>query len=162
MDLGCWRYVTAGLFIVYFFCVVLLPFLVLLWSSLQKFYSVPSWQAVQNLTIQPYLTVLNFPSVGTAVWNSFMLAIGAVIGAGIFGAIGTAAAGQIGPNGEVIRYAAGPALVLSFILLGAACALAATATAQPQPCSRVAIASRTRASLSMQSTKLPVSSAGAG
>ena len=38
-----------------------------------------------------------------------MLAIGAVIGAGIFGAIGTAAAGQVGPNGEVIRYAAGPA-----------------------------------------------------
>jgi APA family basic amino acid/polyamine antiporter len=53
-----------------------------------------------------------------------MLAIGAVIGAGIFGAIGTAAAGQIGPNGEVIRYAAGPALVLSFVLLGVACALA--------------------------------------
>jgi APA family basic amino acid/polyamine antiporter len=53
-----------------------------------------------------------------------MLAIGAVIGAGIFGAIGTAAAGQIGPNGEVIREGAGPALVLSFLLLGAACALA--------------------------------------
>jgi APA family basic amino acid/polyamine antiporter len=53
-----------------------------------------------------------------------MLAIGAVIGAGIFGAIGTAAAGQVGPNGEVIRAGAGPALVLSFVLLGAACALA--------------------------------------
>src|SRR6188474_1722018 len=53
-----------------------------------------------------------------------MLAIGAVIGAGIFGAIGTAAAGQIGPNGEVVRYGAGPALVLSFLLLGGACALA--------------------------------------
>jgi basic amino acid/polyamine antiporter, APA family len=53
-----------------------------------------------------------------------MLAIGAVIGAGIFGAIGTAAAGQIGPNGEVVRQGAGPALVLSFILLGGACALA--------------------------------------
>ena len=37
-----------------------------------------------------------------------MLAIGAVIGAGIFGAIGTAAAGQIGPNGEVVRTGAGP------------------------------------------------------
>ena len=59
-----------------------------------------------------------------------MLAIGAVIGAGIFGAIGTAAAGQIGPNGEVIRYAAGPALVFSFILLGAACALAALCYAE--------------------------------
>ena len=53
-----------------------------------------------------------------------MLAIGAVIGAGIFSAIGTAAAGQIGPNGEVIRYGAGPALVFSFLLLGGACALA--------------------------------------
>ncbi|HTS30426.1 MAG TPA: amino acid permease [Bryobacteraceae bacterium] len=53
-----------------------------------------------------------------------MLAIGAVIGAGIFGAIGTAAAGQLGPNGEVIRVGAGPALVLSFLLLGVACALA--------------------------------------
>ena len=54
-----------------------------------------------------------------------MLAIGAVIGAGIFGAIGTAAAGQVGPNGEVIRYGAGPALVLSFLLLGGVCAFAA-------------------------------------
>src|SRR3954464_15635323 len=53
-----------------------------------------------------------------------MLAIGAVIGAGIFGAIGTAAAGQVGPNGEGIRAGAGPALVVSFVLLGAACALA--------------------------------------
>ena len=53
-----------------------------------------------------------------------MLAIGAVIGAGIFGAIGTAAAGQVGPNGEVIRHGAGPALVFSFVLLGVACALA--------------------------------------
>src|SRR6059036_2019467 len=53
-----------------------------------------------------------------------MLAIGAVIGAGIFGAIGTAAAGQVGPHGEVIRVGAGPALVFSFLLLGGACALA--------------------------------------
>jgi APA family basic amino acid/polyamine antiporter len=53
-----------------------------------------------------------------------MLAIGAVIGAGIFGSIGSAAAGQVGPNGEIIRVGAGPALVLSFILLGACCGLA--------------------------------------
>ncbi|NOT27427.1 MAG: amino acid permease [Acidobacteria bacterium] len=59
-----------------------------------------------------------------------MLAIGAVIGAGIFGAIGTAAAGQIGPQGEVIRYGAGPALIFSFILLGGACALAALCYAE--------------------------------
>jgi APA family basic amino acid/polyamine antiporter len=53
-----------------------------------------------------------------------MLAIGAVIGAGIFSSIGTAAAGETLPNGDIVRYGAGPALVLSFILLGAVCALA--------------------------------------
>src|SRR5688572_4051234 len=59
-----------------------------------------------------------------------MLAIGAVIGAGIFGAIGTAAAGQVGPDGTVIRYGAGPALIFSFVLLGGACALAALCYAE--------------------------------
>ena len=53
-----------------------------------------------------------------------MLGIGAVIGAGIFSAIGTAATGELAADGTVVRYGAGPALVLSFILLGAVCALA--------------------------------------
>ncbi len=53
-----------------------------------------------------------------------MLGIGAVIGAGIFGAIGTAAAGQYDAAGHMVRSGAGPALVLSFLLLGIACALA--------------------------------------
>ena len=59
-----------------------------------------------------------------------MLAIGAVIGAGIFGAIGTAAAGQIDAAGNVIRQPAGPALVFSFLLLGGVCALAALCYAE--------------------------------
>ena len=59
-----------------------------------------------------------------------MLAIGAVIGAGIFGAIGTAAAGETNAAGHVIRSGAGPALVFSFLLLGVACALAALCYAE--------------------------------
>ena len=47
-----------------------------------------------------------------------MLAIGAVIGAGIFGAIGSAAAGEVDAAGHVIRTGAGPAMVLSFVLAG--------------------------------------------
>jgi APA family basic amino acid/polyamine antiporter len=53
-----------------------------------------------------------------------MLAIGAVIGAGIFGSIGQAAAGQLDAAGHVVRVGAGPALVVSFVLLGACCGLA--------------------------------------
>ncbi|HEU0016686.1 MAG TPA: amino acid permease, partial [Longimicrobium sp.] len=59
-----------------------------------------------------------------------MLAIGAVIGAGIFSSIGTAAAGEINPDGSVVRYGAGPALVFSFILLGLVCGLAALCYAE--------------------------------
>ncbi|MFN7965511.1 MAG: amino acid permease [Acidobacteriota bacterium] len=51
-----------------------------------------------------------------------MLGIGAVIGAGIFGSIGTAAVGEF-KDGLVVRLGAGPALVLSFLLLGGVCAL---------------------------------------
>src|SRR5438876_815245 len=53
-----------------------------------------------------------------------MLGIGAVIGAGIFGAIGTAAAGEFDAGGHLVRAGAGPALIVSFVLLGIACALA--------------------------------------
>ena len=59
-----------------------------------------------------------------------MLAIGAVIGAGIFGAIGTAAAGQTNAACHVIRSGAGPALIFSFLLLGGVCALAALCYAE--------------------------------
>src|SRR3954463_15968401 len=59
-----------------------------------------------------------------------MLAIGAVIGAGIFSSIGTAAAGEMLPSGEIVRYGAGPALVVSFILLGLVCGLAALCYAE--------------------------------
>ena len=59
-----------------------------------------------------------------------MLAIGAVIGAGIFSSIGTAAAGETLPSGEVVRLGAGPALVLSFVLLGLVCGLAALCYAE--------------------------------
>ncbi len=76
IDLGRWKYLTAGIFVVYALMVVILPFLVLLWSSLQKFYSVPSMEALRNVSLAAYVTIINYPSVGTAVWNSFILSIG--------------------------------------------------------------------------------------
>ena len=76
MDLGHWRYLTAGLFILYFFVVVVLPFCVLLWSSLQKYYTAPSFAALKNLSLDAYWSVLEAPAFGTAVWNSLLLSLG--------------------------------------------------------------------------------------
>ena len=59
-----------------------------------------------------------------------LLSIGAVIGAGIFSSIGTAAAGEVLPSGEVVRYGAGPALIISFVLLGVVCGLCALCYAE--------------------------------
>jgi APA family basic amino acid/polyamine antiporter len=64
------------------------------------------------------------------VTDLVFLAIGAVIGAGIFSSIGTAAAGEILPDGTVIRAGAGPALVLSFALIALVCGLCALAYAE--------------------------------
>jgi iron(III) transport system permease protein len=49
---------------------------VLLWSSFQKFYSVPSIEAFQRLTLEPYRTILGYPSLMRSVWNSLLLAVG--------------------------------------------------------------------------------------
>jgi len=76
VDLGRWRHVTLGLFVVYFLVVVVLPFLVLLWSSLQRYYSAPSLAALHNLTFDSYRAVLAYPAFSTAVWNSIMLSLG--------------------------------------------------------------------------------------
>src|SRR5438093_2867649 len=53
-----------------------------------------------------------------------MLGIGAIVGAGIFATIGTAAAG------DASRPGAGPALILSFIVTGIACGFAALCYAE--------------------------------
>ena len=75
IDLGPWRWVAAAVFIVYFLLIVAAPFAVLLWSSLQKFYSVPSWQALQNLTLDPYRFILTYPNILRSVGNSLLLAL---------------------------------------------------------------------------------------
>jgi iron(III) transport system permease protein len=77
IDLGAWRWVTASVFVVYFSLIVVLPFLVLLWSSFQHFYTVPSREALRNLTLDPYRFVFSYPDLASTVWNSVLLSFGA-------------------------------------------------------------------------------------
>lgn len=76
IDLGRWRWAAAGVFFLYFSLIVVLPFLVLLWSSFQRFYSVPSMEALKNLTLDPYRFVLTYPNIARSLWNSLFLAVG--------------------------------------------------------------------------------------
>jgi iron(III) transport system permease protein len=76
MDIGRWRLVTAAVFIVYLALIVALPFLVLVWSSLQAFYSVPSLAALKGATLGAYRAVLQYPQFAGVVWNSVLLSLG--------------------------------------------------------------------------------------
>ena len=49
------------MFMIYFLVIVLLPFLVLVWTSLQKYYSAPSWEALSRLSFDDYRAVLDYP-----------------------------------------------------------------------------------------------------
>jgi iron(III) transport system permease protein len=73
IDLGAWRWLTAAIFVVYFLLIVVLPFSVLLWSSLQRFYAVPSMEALGNLTLDPYRFMLSYPNLPGTIWNSVVL-----------------------------------------------------------------------------------------
>src|SRR3954464_8009115 len=75
IDLGPWRYLTTAIFVAYFLFIVVLPFAVLLWSSLQKFYAVPSMEALGRLTLDPYRTIIAYPNLLRSVWNSLLLAV---------------------------------------------------------------------------------------
>lgn len=76
MDLGKWRVPAAVVIVLYMIFVIVLPFLVLLWSSLNKYYSVPSWEALGRVSLDAYKTVIDYPTVGRAVWNSALLSLG--------------------------------------------------------------------------------------
>src|SRR5436190_14722192 len=76
IDLGAWRWATAAGFVLYFILIVVLPFLVLLWSSFQHFYTVPSREALRNLTLDPYRFVFTYPDLASTMWNSLVLSFG--------------------------------------------------------------------------------------
>ena len=75
IDLGRWRWAAAAIFVVYFLLIVVLPFAVLLWSSFQRFYAVPSMEALGNLTLDSYRFILDYPNLGRTIWNSVALAV---------------------------------------------------------------------------------------
>ena len=75
MRIGRWRHLAAATFVAYLAVVVALPFLVLLWCSLQRFYVTPSVAALKNVTFDAYRTVFGNPVFASAVWNSLVLSV---------------------------------------------------------------------------------------
>ncbi|HEX5279435.1 MAG TPA: iron ABC transporter permease [Micropepsaceae bacterium] len=76
-DLRHWRHAAVGFLALYALLAIGLPFLVLLWSSVQPFYSAPSVAALRHLTPANYRAILDYPGMLGIVWNSIFLALAA-------------------------------------------------------------------------------------
>ena len=74
-DLGRWKYVALGFFGAYFLLTVVLPVFVLVWASLLPFYQVPSAQALSVISLAKYWEVWEFPNVGLAFRNTFLMVV---------------------------------------------------------------------------------------
>lgn len=73
--LGGWKWIAIA-FIGGYFLLMLLPLMLLLWSSLLPFYHAPSWEALRLISLDHYRDVLSQALVRRAVVNTLILVFG--------------------------------------------------------------------------------------
>jgi iron(III) transport system permease protein len=76
MELGRWKPVAGAAIILYFAMTVVLPMLVLVYTSFLKFYRAPSKEALSSLTLDNYRELIHTDAATTALKNSVLLGVG--------------------------------------------------------------------------------------
>ena len=75
VNLGKWTLPALLFCLIYVLVAVLLPFVMLLWTSVQPFYAPPSVDSFGRATFDGYLNIWRDGSVVRAVWNTTILAL---------------------------------------------------------------------------------------
>ncbi len=73
VDLGKYKYVTAGILVSIFMVSIVLPMSMLVWVSFQPYYEGISAAAIKLVTTKHYLTVLNGQTFREAILNTLVL-----------------------------------------------------------------------------------------
>jgi len=73
--LGAWTAPAALFCLLYVLIAVLLPFLMLLWTSVQPFYAPPSAESLARASFEGYTNVWRDGSIVRALWNTTLLAL---------------------------------------------------------------------------------------
>jgi iron(III) transport system permease protein len=76
IDLGRQKYFVSISIVLFMFLLYILPLLVLVWASLIPFYNVPSKQMFSLVSLDNYRNIFDYPAVGRAFKNSFVLSVG--------------------------------------------------------------------------------------
>ncbi len=72
IKLGRWRYPALG-FVAVYFGLMILPLLILVWTSFLPFYQVPSTRALGVLTLDSYRSLFDSITIRRALGNTFLL-----------------------------------------------------------------------------------------
>ncbi len=75
MRIGSFKYVAAGLVWLYLGIVVVAPFFVMVWASIQPYYAIPSAPALNRITLDAYSFIFTNPQAVTALVNTLLLAL---------------------------------------------------------------------------------------
>jgi len=79
LDLGPWRFAGLGLVLMYLLWALVLPLAILLWASLQPFYTPPTVEGLSHLSLDNYNSLLHYANLDTAIKNTLIV--------GFFGAV---------------------------------------------------------------------------
>ena len=83
--LGRWKYPAVALSLSFILVSLVLPGLVMLWTSLQPFYAVPSAESIQRISLDSYEEVLGSRRLRDAALNTLILGFGTSFGAMLIG-----------------------------------------------------------------------------
>lgn len=76
VELGRWRWPVASLTLLYLAIAVVLPLLVLVYTSTQRYYSPPTAETLSHMNLDSYARVLSNDATMQALWNTLVLAAG--------------------------------------------------------------------------------------
>lgn len=74
-ELGAWRWLGAAVVIAYLLLSVVIPFGMLLWTSLMPYLAPIRWQSVGLITLTNHKALFSNPAATTAVFNSVIVAL---------------------------------------------------------------------------------------
>jgi len=75
INLGAWTAPATGLCVLYVAMAVVVPFLMLIWTSVQPFYAIPSADSLARVSFEGYVKIWQESSVMRALWNTTVLAL---------------------------------------------------------------------------------------
>ncbi len=73
--LGAWTAPATALCVFYVALAVVLPFLMLIWTSVQPFYAIPSADSLARASLEGYTNIWRDGSIVRALWNTTVLAL---------------------------------------------------------------------------------------